>query len=230
MRLLLLIALATAGAFAQAFVVSVKTAKPGKPGMSARYSPGGRIVLENVTVRYLIDTAWSLHEHQLSGAPAWIDSAHFDIEAKPETEASGEVRMRMIQAILLDRFGLVFHRETKEMPIYALVIAKNGPKLIPGVMDETAGGSSSGNGMVQGKGLTTQAMADLLSVSLERTVVDKTGLKGVFNFKLQWKPDADAESPSIFTAIQEQLGLKLEPQKGPVELFVIDHVAPPSDN
>jgi len=201
--------------------------------MGASYSPGGRIVLENVTVRYLIETAWHLHEHQLVGAPAWIDTAQFDIEAKPETEAAGmqDVRGRMIQAALTDRFGLVFHRETKELPVHALVIAKNGPILTPGVMDETSGGSSSGRGLVQGKGESTQALAEFLSGSLERTVVDKTGLTGVYNFKLKWRPDLeDGDAPSIFTAIQEQLGLKLEPQKGPVELFVIDHVAPPSDN
>lgn len=136
---ILLIALAVASAGAQPFVISVKTAQPGKPGMSASYSPGGRIVLENVTVRYLIDYAWHLHDHQLAGAPAWIDNAHFDIEAKPETEAAAmqEVRVRMIQAALVDRFGLVYHRETRELPVYALVVAKNGPKLAPGVVDET---------------------------------------------------------------------------------------------
>lgn len=85
--------------------------------------------------------------------------------------------------------------------------------------------------MVQGKGESTQILADLLSGSLDRTVVDKTGLTGVYNFQLKWKPGLEeGDAPSIFTAIQEQLGLKLEPQKDPVEVFVIDHLVPPSDN
>ena len=120
--------------------------------------------------------------------------------------------------------------------MYALVVAKGGPKLTPGVLDETSGPSSSGRGLLKTKGENMRGFSDMLSDSLERVVVDKTGLTGVYDFALKWTPDLgdtppkDNDGPSVFTAIQEQLGLKLEPQKGPVEMFVIDQVQKPSDN
>ena len=148
----------------------------------------------------------------------------------------------MLQALLAERFQMRVLRETKELPVYALVVGKSGPQL-----HEAEG---AGNGMRIGRGrVTTQAIsmepfAKNLGKLLGRTVVDRTGLEGKFAFTLEWTPDpgqpmgllgpspasADDSGPSIFTALQEQLGLKLEPQKGPVEILVIDHVEKPSEN
>jgi uncharacterized protein (TIGR03435 family) len=170
----------------------------------------------------------------------------------------------MLQALLADRFKLSIHRETKELPVYALVAAKNGPKLQEAKADATypngikgpdgvarGGMMRIGGGEVTGQGLPIANLTRMLSQQLGRTVIDKTGLTGKYDFTLQWTPDEsqgpmfkgadgappggnpappESSGPSLFTAIQEQLGLKLESQKGPVEIIVIDHVEKPSQN
>jgi uncharacterized protein (TIGR03435 family) len=228
----------------------------------------------NVSVQMLIRVAYGVEENQIQGLNS-LASENYDVEAKIEKSVADdlqkldqdqrlEVRRHMLQALLADRFKLTIHRETKELPIYALVVAKNGPKLQEAKPGDTypngfrgPGGRGGRGMMMMGQGeLTGQALhvADLarqLSQQLGRTVVDKTGLTGVYDFTLKWTPDnqmampggagdggrgsdggasADSSGPSIFTAVQEQLGLKLESQKGPVELLVIDHVEKPSEN
>jgi uncharacterized protein (TIGR03435 family) len=168
----------------------------------------------------------------------------------------------MLQALLAERLNLQVHRETKELPIYALVIAKNGPKFQEGKLGDTypngfkgLNGAPVGAGMMRmgagewtGQGIPIANLVGSLSRRLGRTVVDKTGLTGKYDFTLRWTPDdnpvspkepggapdaaalPDSSGPSIFTALQEQLGLKLESQKGPVETIVIDHVERPSQN
>jgi uncharacterized protein (TIGR03435 family) len=149
-----------------------------------------------------------------------------------------ELRLQgMLQNLLADRFRLVLHREQKTLPVYELVITNNGPKLHAG--KHGIGGVSSHRGYISGQNASMPELIDSLSRRVDRPVVDKTGLKGVYNFTLQWSPEDmhsmpsaqedgseanDNSGPTIFTAIQEQLGLKLVPRKDQVEILVIDHV------
>jgi uncharacterized protein (TIGR03435 family) len=221
--------------------------------MGFQLEPGGSMRMKNVTLRLLVTYAWDIRDHQLAGGPAWLDTEHYDILAKPESEipqtpAGRQLQKLMVQALLRDRFGFGYHRETKELPIYELVVAKNGPKLAdsaPGTQNQLM----MSRGKLEAKSMKTGNLADALSSRLGRTVVDKTGLTGDYDFTLEWAPDmgenggpkgmpADApkeapqvaDGPSLFTALQEQLGLKLESAKGPVEILVIDRAAKPSDN
>jgi uncharacterized protein (TIGR03435 family) len=146
-----------------------------------------------------------------------------------------------LQTLLADRFQLRLRRETKELPVYALVAGKNGPKLREA---DEQGAMSLGRGRITARKASMERLAENLGNQLGRTVVDRTGLEGNFAFELEWTPDpgqpldlldpspapADPSGPSIFTALQEQLGLKLEPQKDPVEILIIDHVEKPSEN
>ena len=196
-----------------------------------------------------------------------MDKSRADELSKLSPEEVSLKQQNMLRALLADRFQLTLHRETKDLPIYALVIAKNGLKLHEAKPDDTypngikgpdgralkgAHLMRMGRGELTGQALATDELVRLLSQQLGRTVLDKTGLKGNYDFTLKWTPD-DSEAPmlkgpaggppsggnaappessgtSIFTAIQEQLGLKLESQKGPVEVLVIDHVEKPSEN
>ncbi len=257
-----------------AYVYEVASIKPDKSGngmVRISNTPEG-FSANNVSVQMLIRVAYGVEENQIQGLNS-LASENYDVEAKMEKSVADnlqkldqdqrtEVRRHMLQALLADRFKLTIHRDTKELPIYALVVAKNGPKLQEAKPGDTypngfrgPGGRGGRGMMMMGQGeLTGQALhvADLarqLSQQLGRTVVDKTGLTGVYDFTLKWTPDnqmampggdggrgsdsgasADSSGPSIFTAVQEQLGLKLESQKGPVELLVIDHVEKPSEN
>jgi uncharacterized protein (TIGR03435 family) len=159
-----------------------------------------------------------------------------------------------LRALLAERFQLTLHRETKEQSVYALVVAKGGPKLQQGQAKEATGPRGPmmrmGRGELSGQGVELEMLTRTLSSQLGRTVIDRTGLKGNFDFKLTWTPDPgqsagppgglpagadappppDPNGPSVFTALQEQLGLRLESQKGPVEMLVIDRVEKPSEN
>jgi uncharacterized protein (TIGR03435 family) len=160
-----------------------------------------------------------------------MDSAGYDIKAKAEGNA-GDDLWPMVQTLLADRFQLKFHRETRELPIYALVVAKNGAKLH--AVSAAGLGVGMGKGRFNGRGADMPTLASVLSNELGRLVFDRTGLSGFYDFTLTFEPDdtraADTAGPSLFTALQEQLGLRLEPQKGPVETLVIDHAEKPSAN
>jgi uncharacterized protein (TIGR03435 family) len=153
----------------------------------------------------------------------------------------------MLQDLLADRFHLKLTREAKEMPIFALVLAKSGAKLKESTVGEDGRRMQTGRGRIEVQGIDMASLANMLSQQLGRTVVDKTGLTGNYDFKLEWTPDLgqpqgpkeiggaetappDSLGPTIFTALQEQLGLKLESTKGPVEILVIERVEKPSEN
>ena len=220
----------------------------------------------DVTVGSLVEMAFGVHHPWLiQGGPSWFSSEKFDIQAKAGNAANQElsglggdqgaaVKHRMLQALLADRFKLALHRETKALPGYALVIAKNGPKLREADGTEGVEGQwgSNAQGRLSFRRTPMATLAEFLSDSLGCTVVDHTGLKGDYNFTLHWTyPQTEAETSagpemgkpatknpqmldtstaSNLTAIQEQLGLKLEPAKNPVEVFVIDHIEKPSLN
>jgi uncharacterized protein (TIGR03435 family) len=156
----------------------------------------------------------------------------------------------MFREILVERFGLKVHHETRTLPVYALVVAKGGPKMTaskpqpndPDGMPGNPGVLNTSLGRETGRGALIEFLAEDLSDALGRKVVDKTGLTGRYDFTLTWAPDDDAaamgssassgapQGPSLFTAVQEQLGLKLEPVKAPVDVVVIDHLEKPSEN
>ena len=236
----------------------------------------------SVTLRMLIRTAYGVEDSQIFGVPNWVNSEKYDIEARMDSSVADGLskvsedqrrveKRRMLQALLADRFKLTLHRETKQLGMYVLVIAKNGPKLqeakpgdtYPKGLKNPDGGSpagifwlrrAGGGGELVGQALPIATLIRLLSEKiLNRSVLDNTGLTGSYDFTLQWTtgdesqgpmfkgagddqqvtgstPPPESSGPSIFTAIQEQLGLKLESQKGPGGVLVIDHIEKPSEN
>lgn len=192
-------------------------------------SPPGaaQFTAQNIEFANLIGMAFGLDTAlQLTGRPAWFDDARYDIAAKPEGDAglSYEQLKPFLQQLLQERFHLTYHREIKNSQGYALVIAKGGPKLQTSKSDFMRVRFWSGAG--QGWNQSLKMIASMLTHLSGKPVVDKTGLKGNYDFELRYAPleETDSNLPSIFTAVQEQLGLKLEKQVVPVEMFVIDHV------
>jgi uncharacterized protein (TIGR03435 family) len=201
---------------------------------------GSRVTATAVTLVDLITSAYGVRYDQITGGPAWSKSDHYDLSAKAEGEApltAAESR-QMLQGLLAERFQLVVRRETREVPVYALVVAKGGSKMRETSADEEGDNFTRTNGgvmhMVATRG-TMERLARQLSGTSGRPVVDRTGLKGYYAYKLEWTPanrpsEPDAEVPSLFTAIQEQLGLRLENAKGPWEMLVIERAEKPAAN
>jgi uncharacterized protein (TIGR03435 family) len=219
-------------------VASVKPHPPAPgPFRSSTSIETGGINFTNVNLKGCIRAAYEVQPNRISGGPDWIASERYDIVAKAASAVPKARLMLMLQTLLEDRFQLRLHRETKEFPIYALVAGKNGPKIRPGKEDgetEIGGGAH----LIDSRGMTMKALAGVLSrlsPEVDRPVFDMTGLTGVFDITLdvetEDKSAADADSgQSILTALQEQLGLKLEPRKGPVEIIVIDQAVKASGN
>ncbi|RPI54008.1 MAG: TIGR03435 family protein, partial [Acidobacteria bacterium] len=280
--------LATVTVFAQTLaeqpkfeVASVRPNTSADTKMTIGAQPGGRFNAVNAPLAMLIRSAYRLQDFQLVGGPEWISTDRFDIVAKAEREFPSPVpggppsaAQMMLRSLLEERFKLVVRRETREMPIYALVRARDsgklGPELRPSTVDcEAFGAARRGGGPAQppkagerpvcsirmgfgelaGGGFPLSSLASSLVGTVQRTVVDKTGLSGNFDFYVRWTPDRlpqrpagtpadqpfrmngleiDPNGPSIFTALQEQLGLKLDAQRGPVEVLVIDRVERPT--
>jgi uncharacterized protein (TIGR03435 family) len=242
-------------------VISVKPDKSGGPGVSIRMTPDG-FVANNITAHMLLMEGFGLNADQLSGEPAWASSATFDVEAKvagADVEAMKKItfeqRRSMFQQVLTDRFQLKVHHDSQQLPVYTLTLAKGGSKLKQTATDaKGAGGISGGSGRImigrgsiKGDGMTVNFLVSILSRQLHRTVIDKTGLTGNYDFDLKWTPDEgiggdagahggpagddpSASGPTLFTALQEQLGLKLESGKGPVDVVVVDHIEKPAEN
>jgi uncharacterized protein (TIGR03435 family) len=216
-------------------VASVKLSSDPSSGSSGINSGHGRIKATNVTAKRCIMGAFGLGPNQIAGGPDWLDSDRFDIEAKSDRPEDGDsALMAMLQTLLAERFKLTFHRETRTISAYVLELAKNGPKLEKA--EEEQARTNNGRGLIEARTITMGRFAEVLSRQMDLPVVDTTGLKGAFNLKLEWtpesaKPDAAIDSGlSIFTAIQEQLGLRLQSRKTPVETLVIDHAEKPSEN
>ena len=265
-------------------VASVKANKSGDNRIGIGFQPGGRFRATNVPLRELISAAYGtpqpLPAFQITGGPKWIESDRFDIVAKapgdPQPGPNGPPpgMFAMLRTLLADRFHLILHRETKDMAIYALVLArpdgKLGPQLKPAATDcaammaaargrgapppPPAPGERMPCGMrmfpgnLSGGSSSIAQLTNVLARFVNRTVVDQTGLAGNYDLDLQWTPDQmpqgrgdpppgapalpsiDPNGPSIFTAVQEQLGLKLESTKGPVSVVVIDRVEHPTED
>jgi bla regulator protein blaR1 len=253
---------------------SVKPNKSGAEERNIRMDPrGGSLTVVNLQLRALITLAYEIQNFQLEGGPDWIASDRFDILANPEREvpatgAQDPLRM-MLRTLLADRFKLVMHKETKELPIFELVLAREdgklGPRLRPAAVDCEAraaavragtpppsssgppGPGSCGTTMnpvsLRGGGATMARLASMLEGPAQRLVIDRTGLTGNWDLEVNYTPDRsqlppgvelpssiDPNGPSLFTALEEQLGLKLRPARGPVEVLVIDSVQQPTPN
>ena len=208
----------------------------------------GRLTTINVDLKTIIQWAYDLPQSRIVGGPSWLDSARWDIEAKADNAldmqksydpaAARLEKRRMVQALLAERFHLTVHRETRQLPIYNLVVAKDGPKFIATKADGSRFDRSNGRIAVEGGDNTVEVLAEQLAETLGRVVVDKTGIAGRYKIALTWTPDdraaqpstAGDSGPSIFTALEEQLGLKLASDKGPVQVLVVDSAEIPSEN
>jgi len=211
----------------------------------------GRLSVVNMTLKDLLTVAYEVRDFQILGGPSWINSERYDIEAKTDgNTAPQQMAEPMLQALLEERFKLKVHRETKELPIYVLTVAKSGLKIQPAKdgscitiepgkpaapgqkQSDFCGFHVIGRGRLDATNTSVPDLATTFSAALHRTVVDKTALTEAFDVHLRFAPEdaADSTNPSIFTAVQEQLGLRLESGKGPVEVLVIDQVERPSEN
>jgi uncharacterized protein (TIGR03435 family) len=192
-----------------------------------------RITYLNVTVRMLIREAYGTRIFPPSRGPDALSTDRYDVIAKPPSGSSKDQIMLMLQSLLEERFKLAVHRETKELPIYALVAAKGAPKFRPVLDDGTAGAIDSGGGhQIRAHHISMELLAAALQGYIGDKVVDATGLTGLYDLNLDFNVDEGKpfEGPTIFEAVQRQLGLKLDERKGPVEVVVIDHVEKPSAN
>ena len=208
---------------------SVKPNTSDDNGSSSNGSKG-QIVFTNQTLKRVVERAYNLKPFQVSG-PRWMEEVRFDIAAKYPPDTKNDDRPLMLRTLLEDRFKLAVHRESKDMPGYALVVAKSGFKLKPAEPGYSSNSSSGGRVQTLKSQRTSMAMlADLLARNLGVMVIDTTGLEGVYDFELRFtrddqNPASDAETaPSLFAALQETLGLRLQTQKVPVEVIVVDHV------
>jgi uncharacterized protein (TIGR03435 family) len=209
--------------------------------------PNGRLTATSITLAFLIRTAYHLQDSQIVGGPKWLSSDRFDILAKGDPDAFFANLGPMMQSLLADRFKLAVHRDARELPVFALVVAEAdgrlGPRLRPTQCPEPPRAPcatiSNGVGRLTFRAIPMGQIVQFLSPSTERVVIDRTRLSGNFDVDLEWTPDvvqrsagADvptiAAGPSIFTAVREQLGLRLEATNAPVEVLVIDHVEPPT--
>ena len=215
----------------------------GEGGM--RVESGGRLAAVNVPVFWLIASAYAdsfggLRPEQIIGAPGWLQSEHYDIAAKaadPSDMSSFEKTKLLLRALIEDRFKLRTHREQRPMAIYALVRADAlGPKFRQSTPDCFQASAKCGfgggpPGRIKSDAITMDLLTQLLGNATDRIVVDRTNLMGGFEIDLEWSPDQTAtDKPSIFTAVQEQLGLKLESTRAPVDVVVIDHIERPTEN
>ncbi|HEV2710108.1 MAG TPA: TIGR03435 family protein [Edaphobacter sp.] len=223
-------------------VVSIKPNKSGSGNYGFRTGDDS-FTATNVPVKFLLENAYDIKPELISGVSGPIDSARFDVIAKmvdPDPDVikklSNRQRELMLLPFLEERFQLKAHTETKILPIFEMILTKDGPKFkqSPAPIKPNPTWSSD-NGRFTAHDLSMTDMASVLTEMAHRTVIDKTGLTGKYDLTLKWSEDTGSNSttdtgPSIFTALQEQLGLKLKPAKGPAETLVVEHVEMPSEN
>jgi uncharacterized protein (TIGR03435 family) len=271
-------AVAPAGASSVALpawdVSTVKPSSPDERGLMIQFTPDG-IKIKNVPLWFIVREAFGLENDRLVGGPGWSRTSSFDIEGKVAPEDAPKLKAmkidekrQMVVTLLEERFGMKFHHETRDLPMYELVVARGGVKMqaskptnpddppspppAPGQLPKLGRHSlmMNGRGHIESTGTDMSSLARVLSGQLGRTVVDKTGLTGDFDYKLDWTPDEmapamtksgnptpgdnppsqDAVGPSLFTALEEQLGLKLDSTKGPSDVIVIDELDQPTAN
>ena len=232
----------------------VATIKPSNPDQQGRgFTLQGRhMVARNFTVEGLITLAYNLHSKQVTDGPDWIRTDHFDMDVLPDHEGlpSLEQARGIVRKLLADRFGLKFHEDNKELSVYVLSVVKTGPKFTKSTSDPSSPPGLGGPpGRMMVRNASMEEFAQVMQGTLDRPVVDQTGLKDRYDFQFRWTPDesqyggrvpppntgdsntasADAPPP-LFTAIQEQIGLKLDAMKAPAKVMVIESVQKPSEN
>jgi uncharacterized protein (TIGR03435 family) len=223
-------------------VASIKQSDPDDHSKGF-HAMGRNIFIDNETMNDLIAAAYNVHVKQIADGPSWFGSERFDIKGFPDVDGEPNVEQlrEMVQRLLTERFHLQLRREQREMPRFTLTVAKGGPKIEAtksapedGLPDQT-GGIDRGHVFWRFTNNSMTDFAEFLQSVLDRPVVDATGLKGKYDFKLQWTADADATTdpsaaPGFFTAIQEQAGLRMEPSRGEVEVLAVVHAEQPSAN
>ena len=234
-------------------VTSVKRNTSGSNGWSLNPLVGGRFTARNVPVRDVILYAYGLRDFQLADDPGWLRTMRFDIEGNAGGDVPFQQLRDLVKGLLADRFGFAAHKEMREHQTHALVLLREGifgPALKRTTRDCAAArkeavrvaGDGCGSvvrdtGTISGGGVPIAMLANSLSAVLNSVVSDQTGLSGDFDFELRWSDAADAakavplsDVPALTTAVQEQLGLRLQPQRGPIEVLVVDRVSPPTEN
>jgi len=213
---------------------SIKVNNSGERRTSMRFLPGGRIEATNRTLTLLIQTAFEVQPFQIVAGPSWIDTDRFDVTATANADVTSSQARSMIKALLADRFKLQWHTERREAPVYVMRIARPdgrpGDGLTKAAADAKSGFRES-DGTLTTERTTMSALAKELTGYAGRPIVDETGLAGEWALTVNWTPDVgggDASLPSIFTAMREQLGLKLEPTRGLMDVLVIDRADKPS--
>jgi len=226
-------------------VASIKPSLEPPGSLSGIFESTGRISAKNVTLKRCMRGAFNVPEFQIIGGPTWVDQDRYYIEAKTALPAGDHDLMLMLQTLLADRFKLVFHREQRAVPGYRLVLGKGGLKAQASAPDHDSAGRSQ-RGSIEAEAYTLAQLAFKLAEALQQPVLDATGVPGKFDLKLEWMPDdmqakppsadprpgkpLETGGPSVFAALQEQLGLKLESGKVPAEVFAIDSAEKPSAN
>jgi len=231
-------------------VATIKPHDPDVPGFGIQIR-GRRFTTVATPLSSLIAFAYGLHPRQILEAPSWVETEKYDIVAEvagPDEAANGLTMISRVQTLLADRFALAFHREKKTLSVYGIVVGKNGPKFLQNTGDPKANPTYGFRGL----GMMTAVNAGVANLAawlqryvLDRPVIDHTGITGVYNFNLNWRADEfqfsdiggvlprsadEADRPDLYTAIQQQLGLRLETMKAQVEVFVVDRVNMPSAN
>jgi uncharacterized protein (TIGR03435 family) len=227
----MMLAVLLAAAFEVASVKPDVTGHNGIGGRGVCYG-GGAVSVRNMPLDMIIEQAYGIKKFQLVGGPAWLTSERFDIEAKPAAPVTRDECNLMVRELLAERFQLAIHKEVRQLPVYRLMVAKNGPKMRKVQPGAPLGIKtfSTTSGQLSTRGNSMAQLAGMLAITgeLENQVIDATGLEGSYEFTLEWapgpaSPDANP-GPSLFTALQEQLGLRLEAGKGDVEVMVVDRV------
>jgi uncharacterized protein (TIGR03435 family) len=212
-------------------VVSIKRSPPYEPGMPAgmRADPT-HIIAQQIPIRTLILGAYNVELWQIVGAPDWTRDEGYDVSVTIPVGTTKATEELMMQRLLAERCKLVVHRETKDSPVYELVVAKGGSKLK--VSTDEQYGVRRALGHLEVHHASIANFTRSLNEPSDRPILDKTDIKGLYDFTLDWTPEAraGADGPSIFTAMEEQLGLRLESRREPLEYVVIDHVERPSEN
>jgi uncharacterized protein (TIGR03435 family) len=236
-------------------VASIKPNKSSDDRFMLRPLPGGGLTATGVTLKMLVMFAYGVAGYQISGAPIWMGTERWDIEAIRDGVPGGLSRAQsnaLLRRLIEDRFQLKSRRESKKMPVYALVVTKGGPKLKPhaGDVADRKPLVSFGFGSAAFTNSSVAGLAGQLTLYLDRPVLDQTGIQGDYDFSLKWTPapnessaqaiglppradppaPVDSNGPSLFTALQEELGLKLKSTKGAVDTLVVEHVEPASEN
>jgi uncharacterized protein (TIGR03435 family) len=230
-------------------VATIKPTKPDEQGFMLVFG-GGRFQTKNISLSKLLAFSYGVQQKQLVGLPSWADTDKYDIDAKPDTEGTPDKKQLqgMVQKLIADRFSVTFHREKRELPVYVLSVGKTGSKISKSEDPSGLPGFGlRGMGDVMIHSATMSDFAGMMQETvLDRPVLDQTGLDGRYDFTLRWTPDdsqfggmpakmpppTDNSSPppNLYTAIQEQTGLKLDATKAPADVMIIDHVAKPSEN